>query len=245
MRSTIRNLALHVFLAVTSAASAQIKFEATHKDVSASAEAEKVTIKFPFKNIGDTPVRLTKLDSTCGCIKAETDRTVYAPGADGELEAHFTLGSLVGTHQKVVYVDTAKPHEKRHRLTITLTVPEVVTITPKVTKWVLGGEADERVVDIKMAGEKPMNVTLVQSTRDQVEFHPETIEPGRHYRVRIKPNNTGTAIMGALKIKTDSPIPKYQSQMAFFSISRSRPRPATATDPAKSGAAKPIATPTR
>ena len=43
-------------------------------------------------------------------------------------------------------------------------------------------------------------------------------KPGQEYLVTVKPKTTKDVTLGALKIETDSTIPKYQRQLAFFSI---------------------------
>ena len=214
-------------LLLAASASAQLKFESIHQEASAKPEDTELMIKFPFSNPTGSPIRVASLESTCGCIKGSTDKRVYGPGEAGVVQALFSLGSFVGTHQKVVYLDTEKPDEQRYKLTVTVNIPEVVVIEPKLTKWTIGEEAAAKQIDVKFVGAEPMKITGLQSTRPQFEFSSETIEEGRHYRITLKPTTTAEPIMGALKISTDSKTPKYQGQFAFFNVARERRRPAT------------------
>jgi|GEM_PF-174992 len=222
MQLPLRPLAIAMALVVGSASAQLLKFDSIHQEASAKAEDTHLDIKFSFTNPSDKPVRVKALDSTCGCIKAQSDRRVYAPGETGEIEAEFALGAFVGTHQKVVYLDTEAPDDHRYRLTVTVNIPEVVAIEPKVTKWAIGEEAKAKQVDIKFIGDEPMNILEIVATRPQFDVNHETVEAGRHYRVTLKPHSTADAIMGALKIVTDSKTPKYQRQLAFFSVTRVR-----------------------
>ncbi len=69
-----------------------------------------------------------------------------------------------------------------------------------------------------------MKIVEITSSRQQFVFRSEQVEEGRHYRIMLKPETTAEAIMGVLKIVTDSGVPKYQRQHAFFTVSRDRDR---------------------
>lgn len=85
---------------------------------------------------------------------------------------------------------------------------------------VAGEEAVERTTRVTMTGASPMKITNITSTREGVEFTWKEVRPGREYEVTVKPRSTADVMLGALKIETDSAIPKYQRQLAFFSIFR-------------------------
>ena len=206
-------------------ASGQLKFDALTQEMDASPEDEKILLKFSFANPTEEAVRVKGLESRCGCIKASSDRGVYAPGEKGTVEALFSLGSFIGTHQKVVYMTTEEPDDRRYKLTVTVNIPEVVTIEPKVSKWTEGGPMDEKVIDVRFIGDDPMHILNIISTRSQIVFRTEEVEAGRHYRISLKPETTEGALMGALKIETDSETAKYRRQLAFFTVSRERGRP--------------------
>ena len=59
-----------------------------------------------------------------------------------------------------------------------------------------------------------------------IEVSWKEVTPGREYVVTVKPKSTNDVMLGAIKIETDSKIPKYQRQLAFFSIVRKPDRPA-------------------
>ena len=65
-----------------------------------------------------------------------------------------------------------------------------------------------------------MVIKGITATRENVEFSWKEITPGREYEVTVKPKTTGEVMLGALRIETDSNIPKYQRQLAFFSVYR-------------------------
>jgi hypothetical protein len=155
------------------------------------------------------------------------DARTYAPGASGTGKAEFKVSSFVGRHEKSVTVTTDDVKQPQWVIPFVLDVPAVVDIEPKTLQWWLGDEAVEKTCVVKMVGEKPLKITKVTSTRESVEFKSEEITPGREYRITVKPKSTDEVVMGALKIETDSEIPKYQRQLAFFSVFR---KPANAAE---------------
>lgn len=203
---------------------AELKFDVVTKEVDALPEDTEIRIQFTFSNPTDEPIRVRDIESTCGCLKATTDRRLYGPGEEGVLDALFSLGSFVGTHQKVLYLMTEKPHLERYELKVTVNIPETVVIEPKVSKWTVGAPASEKTIDVKFVGDEPMRIVDIVSTRPQFTFRSEEVEAGRHYRILLKPATTEDSVMGALKIVTDSRTPKYQRQLAFFTVSRDRAR---------------------
>lgn len=189
-------------------------------EVKPKPEDETVTVAFTFRNKGDKPVTILNLESGCSCLSSSLDARTYAPGASGTGKAEFKVSSFVGRHEKSVTVTTDDPKQPQWVIPFVLDVPAVVEIEPKTLQWWLGGEAAEKTCVIKILTEEPIKVTNVTSTRESVTYKLETVKEGKEYRITVKPNSTEEVVMGALKIETDSQIPKYQRQLAFFSVFR-------------------------
>lgn len=189
-------------------------------EVKPKPEDETIEVAFTFRNKSAKPVTILNLESGCSCLSASLDARTYAPGASGTGKAEFKVSTFVGRHEKAVTVTTDDPDQQRWVIPFVLDVPAVVDIEPKTLQWWLGGEADEKVCVVRISGERPMRVTNVTSTRENVDFRWEEVTPGKEYRIWVKPRSTTDVLMGALKIETDSDIPKYQRQLAFFSVFR-------------------------
>ncbi len=175
---------------------------------------------FSFKNTGDRPVKILKIESSCGCLKAELDRDVDGPGETGSGTAEFKISSFVGRQEKTVHVTTDHPTQPEWVIPFILEVPIVIEIEPRTLQWWVGDDPDTKVCTVRMVGAEPMNLTKVSSTRESVTFDWKEIEAGRTYEIRVTPESTHAVLLGALKLETDSKIPKYQRQLAFFSIYR-------------------------
>jgi hypothetical protein len=101
-----------------------------------------------------------------------------------------------------------------------LDIPEVIEIEPKLVQWELNGALTPKDVKVKMTGTEPMRVLKVTATRENMSYTIKEVTPGREYVVTLTPKSTADIMMGALKLETDSKIPKYQRQLAFFSVAR-------------------------
>ncbi len=219
-------------LLFTSTAFAEMKLTVSPIDVKPKPEDEVITVSFTFKNEGTKPVKVLSLESTCSCLASSMDKAVYAPGEMGTGKAEFKVSSFVGKHEKSVTVTTDDPQQPEWIIPFLLEVPAVVEITPNNVQWWVNEEATSKDITVKMTGPEPMKLTSITSTRENVQFSFKEITPGREYVVTVKPTQTADVMIGALKLATDSKIPKYQRQLAFFSVVR---QPASRADEAKAG----------
>ncbi|MCB1226990.1 MAG: DUF1573 domain-containing protein [Verrucomicrobiales bacterium] len=189
-------------------------------EVNPTPEQETVEVEFTFRNTGDKAITVKDISSTCSCLSASLDSRTYAPGASGTGKAEFKISSFVGRHEKTVTVTTDDAANPEWVVPFVLDVPAVVEIEPRTLQWWIGDEPVAKETTVKMVGKDPLNITEVTATRDNVEFEVIEVKPGREYRIKVTPKETETVTLGALKVQTDSKIPKYQRQLAYFSVFR-------------------------
>lgn len=220
-------LRLCLILGALSVCHAELATESPVIELKPKPEDEVITTDFVFHNKGTRPVRVLTIDSACSCLSASLDKAVYMPGEKGVGKAEFKISSFIGRHEKSVHVQTDDPAQPEWVINFAIEVPEVIKIEPKTLQWWLGDAAETKVTRVTMMGNEPMKITGITSTRERVEFSWKEITPGREYEVTVKPKDTAEVMLGALKIETDSKIPKYQRQLAFFSVYR---KPASAAE---------------
>lgn len=208
------------FCALVGSASAELVLDGKIVEVKPKPEDETISALFTFSNKGTKTVKITGIESKCSCLSATVDAASYAAGAKGVGTAEFKVGSFVGRHEKFIVISTDDPDQTEWVVTFVLDVPEVIQIEPRTLQWWLNDSPDQKETTVKMVGKDPMKITNVSVTKDTVEFSWKEIVPGREYRVTVKPKSTKEVSLGALKIETDSKIPKYQRQLAFFSVYR-------------------------
>lgn len=216
-------------LLFTGWAKAELVLETPVIEVRPKPEDETATITFSFRNNGTRTVNVLSVDSSCSCLSAGMDKTVYAPGEQGVGKAEFKVSAITGQRSSSLQVQTDDPDQAQWTIPFNIIVPEIIKIEPKTLQWWLGDEAQEKTVRVIMGGDQPIRITGISSTRENVEFRYQELEPGRIYEIKVKPKNTEEVMLGALRIETDSTIAKYQRQLAFFSVYR---KPATLDTPA-------------
>ena len=219
--------------AFSTLARAEMATELPAIEVKPKPSDEVVKVSFKFRNKGTKPVKILDLESSCSCLSAEMDKAEYQPGEEGTGTAEFKVSTFVGRHEKIVTALTDDPQQKEWEITFILDIPAVVDIEPKTLQWWTGEEPVEKTTTVKMNADTPMKITNITATRDNVEFSWKEVKPGQEYLVTVKPKTTKDVTLGALKIETDSTIPKYQRQLAFFSIYNKPAEPAKPVEAAK------------
>lgn len=218
---------LSASLLLLAAAHADLATQSPVIELKPQPEDETIITDFVFHNKGTKPVRVLKIESACSCLSASLDKAVYQPGEKGVGKAEFKISSFIGRHEKTVHVQTDDPAQQEWVIHFVIEVPEVIKIEPKTLQWWLGDTPEPKVTKVTMLG-APMTIKNITSTREQVTFSWKEITPGREYEITVKPNSTAEVMLGALKIETDSQIPKYQRQLSFFSVYR---KPAGGAEP--------------
>lgn len=219
MRSGILILGAVVSLA---AAQGALVFENEAVRETAPAAAETQEVRFRFTNEGAEPVKILQVDSTCGCLSATADREVYQPGQQGVITGVFKLGTFEGEVSKALVLHSTDPAAPRRELRVTITIPKVFEVEPEVTSWALGEAPAPKSVTVRMLGEKPLHITSITTTRESFKAELREIEKGRHYEIVLTPASTAEPLLGALRIETDSEVPRYRSRLAFFNVLRPR-----------------------
>jgi len=198
---------------------AGLVFESKRIEQAAGVEDEVLSGRFVFRNEGSRPVRIVGIESTCACLKAATDKTVYGPGEEGFLEADFALGSITGAVEKVLLLHTDEGGDAHH-LVYAMEVPEILLVEPKLLSWEQGGDASAKAYRIRVVGDSPLPLVGVQSTRANFGHEVEEIEAGREYRITVTPASTEEVVVGALLLRFEANVPKLQRLMAFYRVVR-------------------------
>jgi hypothetical protein len=219
---------------------AELKLDSEFVDVKPAPTDEQIKVKFSFKNVGTKPVKIIDIQSTCACLSANLDKRVYEPGAEGKGDAEFRVSQFVGKHEKSITVTTDDPAQPEWIVPFILVVPAIVSIEPTNVQWWIGEEPTEKKTTVRFDKSYPMQITKVSSTRENVTWRINEVEPNQHYEIWIKPTGTQDITIGALKVETDSKIPKYARQMAFFSIVN---QPKSRMDEPTAGGAKKVPAP--
>lgn len=202
---------LAVIFAISTTASAQLKWTKRTLEFHPAVTDTKVVAEFPFINIGTRAVKIDEVKTSCGCTTATLDKQVYAPGEKGKITAVFDIGSRTGIQQKHVYVSSNDPKEPQVMLTFTATIPKLLDVDPIFLNWVRGEELKPKTVTIKVMGNYPVEHLKITSTDPRMTTEVKHEAGSRLFQVICTPRPAGQGLSAGIEISPDYPKdpPKY------------------------------------
>ena len=90
--------------------------DSTNKNFGKIAEGQKLEVSFHFKNTGDKPLVIQRVQPSCGCTIAEQPTEPVLPGQEGVIKAAFNSENHVGVNHKSLYVIANTKSTQSHEL---------------------------------------------------------------------------------------------------------------------------------
>ena len=184
----------------------------TEFDFGAVAQGEAVRHNFVFTNIGDSPLQVEKVRSSCGCTAALVTSKNLQPGDSGELQTRFDSTRFRGEVSKTVYLYTNDPLAPVTQLVVKGKVLELFTLAPRQVHFgqVAYGQTVEGSVTLtNHTGEdfvfSPLEVTTPELRADIDGQLPagESCE----IRIFLKPKPGKTRFSGYVFLRTEGDSP--------------------------------------
>jgi hypothetical protein len=144
-------------------------------------------------------VSIRDIETSCSCVRADSDRKIYNPGSSGTITAKFTVGNRGGLYERIVTVITDE-NAPPTRLTLSVEVPDIASVTPRSVSWQLAADPVEKIVEVKSLEGLEIIFSKAESTSSAFSARLETVEAGRLYRLHIKPDATNHADSAAIRI---------------------------------------------
>lgn len=172
-------------------------------------ETEEVEHDFILRNIGDEPVIIQKIDSSCGCTTTRLGGKVLQPGISTVLTAKINLRGRRGSQNKHIYVQSNDPKQPQLVLKMVGNVTSQIDIFPRRIDFmdIKPDQSVSRTAMITNNAGKPMRITGMVSTGKFFSVDRKTIEEGKRYQIEIKtkpPLQNGMS-RGSVTIKTNNP----------------------------------------
>lgn len=186
-------------------ARAQLVWEKTFQELRAQPGDEKVEAAFRFRNGGASPVKITRLTSSCGCTTARLEKDLYAPGEGGELLATFKIGSRTGLQKKTIEVRTDPPSAAPLHLGLYTDIVENVGLDRKIVFWSRGEQPVAREVRVKVLQDDPVRIVRTETSDPRLRATLRVITPGREYLVLVTPADTSAPLRGEVLLHSDFP----------------------------------------
>lgn len=86
------------------------------KDFGKIQEGQKLEVSFRFRNTGNKPLVIERVQPSCGCTVAEQPKEPIPPGEEGQIKASFNSEGRVGTNHKTLYVYANMKEARTHPL---------------------------------------------------------------------------------------------------------------------------------
>ncbi len=193
------NLLRRSFFLLLALPCAALEWKATTLSFTTAPFQTTQDVVFEFRNAGNKPVALLRLDTNCDCLTASADQRTYAPGASGKISARFTIGDRLGLYERTVTVVTDESPEPIHLLT-RFEVPDLATLSPRSVEWRPGDPAGEKTIELTTADGLEIAFAEAQPTNQDFTARLETVEAGRHYRLHLKPRDPTRPASAAIRI---------------------------------------------
>jgi len=151
-----------VFLLLTVAAWAAptVSVANAQHDFGTIYQGETVRHVFVFSNLGNAPLNVEKVTSSCGCTAALASAKVLAPGASGEIQTSFDSTRFRGAVSKTVYLYTNDPAQPMVQMQLKGTVQAELSIDPQLVNF--GSVVPKRTVKstVKLINQGSREITL-------------------------------------------------------------------------------------
>ncbi len=189
----------------------RIKFEQSEYDFGTMFQDEKVTHEYVFQNTGKSPLKITNVNTSCGCTAGKPPAGEIAPGEKSRISVTFASGRMRDRVTKHIYVTSNDPAEPRVTLTITGLVKVEVDVVPTGIYFgvLQAGQTVERSVVIKPVEAKPFKILEVKSSDPAIVASMPVAagkpEPEGSYRmtITIGPLAVAKRISGNVTLRTD------------------------------------------
>lgn len=93
-----------------------VEWKDQNKNFGKITEGQKLEVSFAFKNTGDKPLVISRVQPSCGCTVADPPKEPIAPGAEGLIKASFNSEGKFGLQHKTLYVTANTKGSQEHEL---------------------------------------------------------------------------------------------------------------------------------
>ncbi len=199
-----------------------LKFEKDLYEADANLKDSEVIREFKFTNTSSKAITIRLADAGCSCVAVEfiNGKSTYAAGESGVMRATFKIENSQGTIDKTIQIWLASdPDEKpSSQVSFRIHVPIAISLEPKTLNWKSNDAPEPKVIRVNINYEKPVQVTAVSSTSENMITEIVTIEKGKSYDIKLTPKSTASPEISMIRIETDIEIEKFRLQQGFARI---------------------------
>jgi len=175
LRRLAAPLAILAVFALAAAAPAQAKkpravFKAMSHDFGKVKQGDVVSHEFTFRNEGDAPLVVEKIETTCGCTAALVSEKRIGPGRDGKIKTTFDTRGYSGRLSRYLYLVSNDAENPRRELSVSADIEVPPSARIDIDRYnvdmglVLEGESPAARIVVKSAGERELRVEMAHES---------------------------------------------------------------------------------
>ena len=169
------------------------------------SETTPVIHDFIVKNSGGAVLNIRDVRPGCGCTIARFDKMIL-PGAEGKITLELNLEGFQGYVKKTATVLSDDPANPRLVIQLEGTVKPLIGVLPEKNVYFQGMPEDlaEKTVDL-VTNSKLFHIRKIDDNLNKnVSYKLETVEDGKHYRLKLSNNIQRGNYRGSITVYTDS-----------------------------------------
>lgn len=168
---------------------AKIKFERSEHNFGNISINSTSKCEFKFTNVGGGLLKISTIQSTCGCTIPTLEKKIYKAGESGTIKVEYAAGAMKGTVNKKIHVISNDRSNPNYSLTIKAEIQQKVVCDNETLNLLLNKEnAGCPDVNLTSTGAVPFSVKRITSSFAGI-------------KVDFDPNEKGTSLV--LKPKVD------------------------------------------
>lgn len=201
---------LIAFLSLSISASAALKWEQQTVALKVHPTQLTTVAEFHYSNVGKTPVTISNVEVSCGCLEPKAERKPIGPGEQGVLSVVFNLAGRHGSQQKKAVVKT--DDGKEVQLSMKVDIPTSYKVAPKLMTWSLDNLKPEKTATLKNSNPFPIKVLSVVSSNENVVPELKVIRAGFEYEIRVPRPAAGNNVRSVIRVKMEPPPGETKSK---------------------------------
>lgn len=189
------------------------------------------TAKIVLKNIGNKPLEIVQVQTTCGCTTTKQPTGMIAPGKSDDIEITYNSAGAHGEIHKQVYVTTNDPTGESFAVHILgMIKEEFEAVGVAGTLWLSTiplGKPVEQAIAWKNISGKSISIRNASTDSDQLKLNWErkTIAPDGTYSLQLVATPAKENYQsGTITLETDSPRQKFVTlKVSFIGLKEAKP----------------------
>lgn len=198
---------------IVSWSSESLHFESKQLSFDVSAKAAEVNATYKFKNIGNKPINIIEVKTSCGCTTAQLLKRSYAPQEAGEIPIVFLVGERTGSILQKITVITDEAIKRETQLTLNVVIPDGPIISPRFLDWKLYDSNTPREVNVIFPPESAYTFKDVVCSNPHIKLTSFVKVSANHISFMVSPVDTTVKFSGDVNIITEQKIFRVYAQV--------------------------------